>query len=95
MRNSMLVGLLTVSIVAAALVFGASAAQGAEVLVEAEGFADRGGWVVDQQFMDIMGSPYLLAHGLGRPVVGVEWVSGAGGFRQWVSFAAVDVEVGS
>ena len=38
------------------------------VLVEAESFADRGGWVVDQQAIDQMGSPYLLAHGLGRPV---------------------------
>ncbi|MBQ8047525.1 MAG: FAD-dependent oxidoreductase [Prevotella sp.] len=39
-----------------------------ELLVEAENFDDKGGWVVDQQFMDQMGSPYLLAHGLGRPV---------------------------
>lgn len=38
------------------------------ILVEAEGFQDRGGWVVDQQFMDEMGSPFLLAHGLGVPV---------------------------
>ena len=38
------------------------------VFVEAEAFDDLGGWVVDQQFMDEMGSPYLLAHGLGRPV---------------------------
>ncbi|MGB2954793.1 MAG: hypothetical protein WBB64_02365, partial [Anaerolineales bacterium] len=38
------------------------------VLVEAEGFADTGGWVIDPQFMDLMGSPYLLAHGLGVPV---------------------------
>ena len=44
-------------------------AAGAEtVLVEAEGFQDHGGWFVDQQFMDQMGSPYLLAHGLGVPV---------------------------
>ena len=28
-------------------------------------FAQLGGWVIDQQFMDQMGSPYLLAHGLG------------------------------
>jgi hypothetical protein len=35
------------------------------VLVEAESFAEAGGWVVDQQFVDQMGSPYLLAHGLG------------------------------
>ncbi|MBL7040799.1 MAG: FAD-dependent oxidoreductase [Pirellulaceae bacterium] len=38
------------------------------VLVEAESFRQRGGWVIDQQAMDQMGSPYLLAHGLGRPV---------------------------
>jgi len=38
------------------------------VLVEAEGFDDPGGWVIDQQFMDQMGSPFLMAHGLGVPV---------------------------
>ncbi|HEX4412209.1 MAG TPA: FAD-dependent oxidoreductase, partial [Lacipirellulaceae bacterium] len=38
------------------------------VLIEAESAEDLGGWVVDQQFMDLMGSPYLLAHGLGEPV---------------------------
>ncbi len=38
------------------------------ILVEAEGFEDLGGWVIDQQFMDQMGSPFLLAHGLGIPV---------------------------
>ncbi|MDP6635688.1 MAG: FAD-dependent oxidoreductase [Phycisphaerae bacterium] len=45
-------------------------ARGSErtVLVEAEAFSERGGWVVDQQFMDEMGSPFLLAHGLGIPV---------------------------
>ncbi len=57
------------------------------VLVEAEGFAQRGGWVVDPQFMDQMGSPYLLAHGLGRPVADatteVEF-PGTGRYRVWV-----------
>jgi hypothetical protein len=38
------------------------------LLVEAENFDEPGGWVVDQQFMEQMGSPYLLAHGLGEPV---------------------------
>lgn len=33
--------------------------QQTTVLVEAESFSDVGGWVVDLQFMDIMGSPYL------------------------------------
>ncbi len=38
------------------------------VLLEAERFEQLGGWVVDQQIMDQMGSSYLLAHGLGEPV---------------------------
>ena len=64
----------------------ADAAEGS-VLVEAEGFADVGGWVVDQQVMDQMGSPYLLAHGLGRPVndatTNVEFPK-TGEYRVWV-----------
>lgn len=43
-------------------------AQASSVWVEAESFTQKGGWVVDQQFMDVMGSPYLLAHGMGVPV---------------------------
>ncbi len=39
-----------------------------QVLVEAESFTNKGGWVVDQQFTDQMGSPFLMAHGLGKPV---------------------------
>ena len=39
-----------------------------EFLVESEAFVDYGGWVLDTQFVDIMGSPYLMAHGLGQPV---------------------------
>lgn len=38
------------------------------VFLEAEQFAEHGGWDLDQQSMDQMGSPYLLAHGLGIPV---------------------------
>jgi Succinate dehydrogenase/fumarate reductase, flavoprotein subunit len=38
------------------------------LLVEAESFTNKGGWVLDQQFMDLMGSPYLMAHGMGVPV---------------------------
>ena len=38
------------------------------VLIEAESFRDVGGWQVDTQFIHIMGSPYLIAHGLGKPV---------------------------
>lgn len=38
------------------------------VLVEAESLSKYGGWVLDQQSMDVMGSPYLMAHGLGHRV---------------------------
>lgn len=38
------------------------------VLTEAESLSQKGGWLVDPQFEDQMGSPYLLAHGLGNPV---------------------------
>ena len=57
------------------------------VLIEAEGFADTGGWVVDPQFMDLMGSPYLLAHGLGVPVkdaVTEVTIPQASRYRVWV-----------
>jgi len=39
-----------------------------DILLEAENFENYGGWLLDSQFEDQMGSPYLLAHGLGRPV---------------------------
>lgn len=40
----------------------------ANIWLETENFSEKGGWVVDQQFMDLMGSPYLMAHGMGQPV---------------------------
>lgn len=39
-----------------------------EIFIETEGFDDRGGWQLDTQFIEQMGSPYLIAHGLGQPV---------------------------
>lgn len=57
------------------------------LFMEAEGFNDQGGWELDQQSMDQMGSPYLLAHGLGVPVkdavTQVRFPS-AGTYRVWV-----------
>ena len=44
------------------------------IFIEAESFSDPGGWVIDQQAMDIMGSPYVLAHGLGTPVKDAETI---------------------
>jgi len=46
------------------LIFG----QKTAVLIETESFSNKGGWVIDQQSMDVMGSPYLMAHGMGIPV---------------------------
>ena len=57
------------------------------ILIEAESFAEPGGWVVDPQFMDNMGSPYLLAHGLGDPVADAETqadIPQAGTYHLWV-----------
>ena len=39
-----------------------------ELFVEAESFENKGGWVVDPQFVEQVGSPYLMAHGMGIPV---------------------------
>ncbi len=50
------------------LVATASAFAANKILVEAESFQNPGGWSLDTQFIEIMGSPYLLAHGLGQPV---------------------------
>lgn len=50
------------------LLLSLPAVRSASLFVEAESFAHKGGWVVDQQFMDRMGSSYLLAHGLGKTV---------------------------
>ncbi len=38
------------------------------LFVEAESFKNLGGWVVDQQSVNIMGSSYLMAHGMGVSV---------------------------
>ncbi len=40
----------------------------AQVWIEAESFSDFGGWVVDEGSMEVMGSAYLMAHGMGIPV---------------------------
>ena len=49
-----------------------SAKQSHSVFIEAESFEHKGGWVIDQQFMEQMGSPYLMAHGMGVPVADAE-----------------------
>ena len=71
-------------------VLGGSAvdpAQAQTTLIETEAFEDLGGWVLDQQFMDLMGSPFLLAHGMGVPVADASTavqLAEAGEYRVWV-----------
>jgi len=63
------------------------AAMAAPLLVEAESFDDLGGWMLDQQATDQMGSPYLLAHGFGVPVrnaTSTVVFPQAGTYRVWV-----------
>ena len=69
-----------------------------ELLVEAESFREKGGWFVDPQFTEQMGSPYLLAHGLGNPVEDASTtvtIPAAGKYNVWVrtrNWAAGDWE---
>ena len=61
--------------------------QSSGILIEAEDFADHGGWVLDSQFEAQMGSPYLLAHGLGKPVADATTrieIGQAGEYEVWV-----------
>lgn len=51
-----------------ALLFFFNSAVSQELLIEAESFDNKGGWVVDPQFVEQMGSSYLMAHGLGKHV---------------------------
>jgi ribulose 1,5-bisphosphate synthetase/thiazole synthase len=69
----------------AATALSGHAAQ--QIWVEAESFANHGGWVLDTQFIDIMGSPYLMAHGMGSPVKDAATeivVEEPGSYKVWV-----------
>ncbi len=59
----------------------------AEQLIETESFDDLGGWQLDTQFIQQMGSPYLLAHGLGKPITDATTtikITAAGQYVVWV-----------
>jgi len=61
MKNSLLI------VLALSLLISCKVEQ-STLLIEAEKFEEKGGWLVDPQFIEQVGSPYLLAHGLGKPV---------------------------
>jgi len=78
------------SLLTVLLIF-ASIAGGAEnvpvVWLESEQFHNTGGWSNDPQHVDIMGSPYLLATGIGKPVEDAVTTAGiptSGSHRLWV-----------
>jgi len=81
MRTLTIFGTLAISIGLA------GPARAASVLwLETEQFDDYGGWTNDSQFIDTMGSPYLLAVGLGTPVedaVTTVAVPRPGKYRLW------------
>lgn len=57
------------------------------IVLAAPMFEECGGWVLDTEFTVNMGTPYLLAHGLGRPVADAKTVFAvpeAGEYRMFV-----------
>ncbi len=78
---------LTIVLAALLSLLTTQASSADEFFVEAESFAKPGGWSLDTQFIQEMGSPYLLAHGLGTPVADAATeikVAKAGTYRVWV-----------
>ena len=57
-----------------------------QIFLEAEGFRSLGGWLIDQQSVAEMGSPYIMAHGLGAPCADAVTsfaVTEAGNYTVW------------
>jgi len=55
--------------------------------IDAEDFHDYGGWLIDTDFVHLMGSPYLIAAGIGKPVKDATLTVAlprAGRWRVWV-----------
>jgi hypothetical protein len=72
---------------AAALCLLATGVLAETVWIEAEALDNRGGWFTDTQPTLSVGSPYLMAHGLGKPVAdatGTVGIAKAGRYRAWV-----------
>lgn len=57
------------------------------VFLGIDSFSEKGGWVIDQQSISQIGSPYLMAHGLGEPVKDARSkfsIKTPGQYRVWV-----------
>ena len=68
-RRRLNLRLLLIAMVGTPWITTASTEAGeGSVWIEAEAFETLGGWVMDQQSIDQMGSAYVMAHGMGVPV---------------------------
>ncbi len=86
-RSKATVRRLRPALLLALLVLASPVRSQTVVLVEAEGFVSHGGWGLDTQFVDVMGSSYLIAHGLGVPVTDAVTTVAfpeTGDYRVWV-----------
>lgn len=76
----------TISLIAALSAFASMTRADGPLFIEAESFADHGGWSLDTSFTNVIGSPYLLAHGLGKAVADAKTtikIPKAGKYRMW------------
>ena len=58
-----------------------------KMLIEAESFSHLGGWLIETQSMPIIGSAYIMAHGMGIPVEDAETeleLPSSGNYTFWV-----------
>ncbi len=62
------IGLTILSVISLLLTYVPISTAQEGILIEAESFPEKGGWLVDPQFVEQMGSPYLMAHGMGQAV---------------------------
>jgi len=82
-------GIFATAVLVSCCTAGSAAENPADnvIWLEAERFDDTGKWSNDSQHVDLMGSPYLLATGLGKPVadaVTTAKVPRAGKYLLWV-----------
>ncbi len=86
-RREYLRASLAASVVAGQRFSWAGSPGASAVLLEAAQFQDLGGWGLDSQYMDQMGSGFLIAHGIGKPVadaVAKVRLPETGAYRLWV-----------
>lgn len=82
----MMVRNIHIASAAAFILFASLTGCKKELFIECESFQEHGGWVVDPQFVEQMGSPYLMAHGMGRPVENAATsvdIPGKGQYHVW------------